>query len=464
MKIAVAKPLFAWDALEDSPSLQTVRTFLEAIPDAPLIDSLQRARGRGRDDYPIVALWGTLLLAIVLRHHSLDACLQELQRNPALRLLIGVESEAQVPKPCNMSRFLAVLGEEPHLSRLRDVFNVLVQRLGQAVPDFGKNTAGDSTGLSGRAADSVELREAEKQQGLPQPTGGRKEYKDDEGKVTKVVEWFGYKLHLLVDVKHEVVLAYRITDTKVGDNEMIGDLLQQAKKNLPEDRIETMAYDKAADDGAVHELLHEEQVRPLIQNRTFQLEEPEKVLGGRTPLNVVYDQAGTLFCYDRVSPTPVRHAMAYIGHEAERGTLKYRCPARHGDWECPSDAACNGERKYGLTVRVKQEIDLRRFPSIPRATKQFERLYKGRTAVERVNGRLKIFWGIDDGQVYGSRRFHAHVGAVLVVHLSLATVLAQTERFEGSYGTMRLSPIAKALRELMKEPPEPVAEPEAVNG
>jgi Transposase DDE domain/Transposase domain (DUF772) len=460
MKIAVAKPLFAWDALEDSPSLQTVRTFLEAIPDAPLIDSLQRARGHGRDDYPIVVLWGTLLLAIVLRHHSLDACLQELQRNPALRLLIGVESEAQVPKPYNMSRFLAVLGEEPHLSRLRDVFNVLVGRLGRAVPDLGKNTAGDSTGLSGRAADSAELREAEQRQGLPQPTGGRKEYKDDEGKVAKVVEWFGYKLHLLVDVKHEVVLSYRITDTKVGDNEMIGDLLQQAKKNLPEDRIETLAYDKAADDGAVHELLHEEQVRPLIQNRTFQLEEPEKVLGGRTPLNVVYDQAGTLFCYDRVSPTPVRHAMAYIGHEAERGTLKYRCPARHGDWECPSDAACNGERNYGLTVRVKQEIDLRRFPSIPRATKQFERLYKGRTAVERVNGRLKIFWGIDDGQVYGSRRFHAHVGAVLVVHLGLATVLAQTERFEGSYGTMRLSPIAQALRELMKEPPEPAA----VNG
>ncbi|MBI2804291.1 MAG: DDE transposase, partial [Planctomycetes bacterium] len=38
---------------------------------------------------------------------------------------------------------------------------------------------------------------------------------------------------------------------------------------------------------------------------------------------------------------------------------------------------------------------MRRFPSIPRATMQFERLYDGRTSVERVNGRLKIFWGID---------------------------------------------------------------------
>ena len=106
-----------------------------------------------------------------------------------------------------------------------------------------------------------------------------------------------------------------------------------------------MAYDKAADDGDVHELLHEEGIKPLIQNRTFKLEEPEKVLGGRTPLNVVYDEAGTVFCYDRVSEPPVRHPMAYIGHEAERGTLKYRCPARHQGWDCPSDAACNGERE-----------------------------------------------------------------------------------------------------------------------
>lgn len=454
MKIAITKPLFAWDDLEDSPSLQTIRAFLEAIPDAALLESLRQARGKGRDDYPVRVLWGTLLLAIGLRHHTMDACLEELQRNAALRLLLGIEAEDKVPKPYNMSRFLATLGQEPHLTHLRQVFDVMIRRLGAAVPDLGKDTAGDSTALSARAADSPDLRQAEQDQGLPQPSGGRKEYKDDNGTVTKVVDWFGYKLHLLVDVKHEVVLSYAITDTKTGDNDMIGALLAQAKQNLPPGRIKTMAYDKAADDGAVHELLHDEQVQPLIQNRNFQVQEPEKVLGGRTPLNVVYDQAGTLFCYDRVSPTPVRHPMAYIGHEPERGTLKYRCPARHGGWDCPSDALCNEARTYGLTVRVKQEIDLRRFPPIPRATKQFERLYKGRTSVERVNARLKIFWGLDDGQVYGARRFHAHVGAVLVVHAALATILAQAERYEGTYGTMRLSPIAQALRAMLQQPLE----------
>lgn len=462
MKIAITKPLFAWDALEDSPSLQSLRRLLEAIPDQALLQSLREARGKGRDDYPVEVLWGTLVLAIALRHLSTDACLEDLQRNPALRLLIGIEAEEKVPDADNMSRFLARLGEEPHLSHLRTVFDVMVQRLGLVVGDLGQDTAGDSTGLAGRAAVSKKLKTAELAQNLPQPTGGKKEYHDDDGKVTKVVEWFGYKLHLMVDVKHEVSLAYHITDTKAGDNERIPELVAQAKRNLPVERIKTLAYDKAADDGAVHEFLHEEGIKPLIQNRNFNLDEPEKVLGGRTPLNVVYDQAGTLFCYDKASAAPVRHPMAYIGREPERGTLKYRCPARHQGWDCPSDAVCNAGRGYGLTVRVKQEIDLRRFPSIPRATKQFERLYDGRTAVERVNARLKIFWGVDDGQVYGARRFHAHVGAVMVVHLAFATLLAQTERREGSYGTMKLSPIAEALREMIQASTASTEQPAAV--
>lgn len=459
MIVTITKPLFAWDCLEDSPSLQSICSSLQAIPDGPLLASLRQARGHGRDDYPVRVLWGTLLLAILLRHISIEACLQDLGRNPALCLLIGIEHESQVPKAYNMSRFLAVLGEQPHLGHLRAIFNVMVTRLGLVVPDLGKDTAGDSTALAGRAAESPRLRAAEQAQGLPQPTGGRKEYHDDNGTVTKIVEWFGYKLHLLVDVKHEVVLSYHVSDTKTGDNDMIPDLVKQAQDNLPERRIETLAYDKAADDRAVHEFLHEHDIKPLIQNRHFQVQEPEKVVGGRTPLNVVYDQAGTLFCYDKVSPAPVRHKMAYIGHEAQRGTLKYRCPARHEGWSCPSDAACNGQRRYGLTVRVKQEIDLRRFPPIPRATQQFERLYKGRTAVERVNSRLKVFWGLDDGQIYGARRFHAQVGAVLVVHLALASLLAQSPRRQGTLGKMRLSPIAKALQNLVQENPGQTAQP-----
>ncbi len=453
MLVHATKPLFPWDELELSPTLATIRQTLQAIPDATLLDALRQRRHNGCDTYPVSVLWGVLLLAIVLRHATLEACLDELRRNAPLRLLIGIESEGAVPHGWNLTRFLAVLGQAPYLDLLRDTFDRMVQRLGLAVPDLGRHSAGDSTALAGRREPNAERVQAEIEQGLPQASGGRKEYKGDDGTVTKVVEWFGYKLHLLVDARHEVVLGYHVTDTKAGDNERIAALVEQAQANLPAERIETLAYDKAADDGQVHETLHAEGIKPVIQNRSCWPKEgeQEKVIGGRIPLHVVHDEGGTVYCYDTVSAVPVRRAMSYAGHEADRGTLKYRCPAKVEGFACPSEQKCNAGKSYGMTVRVPQEIDLRRFPSIPRGTKQFERLYKGRTSVERVNARLKIFWGIDDGNVVGARRFCAHVGAVLVVHLAFATLLAAAQRHEGSFGSMKLSPIAVKLRERMGE-------------
>lgn len=445
MRITTTQPLFAWEALEDSPSLRTIREFLAAVPDARLLNSLHQWRGRGRDDYPVSVLWGTLLLTVLLRHPNMEACLGELRRNRALRELIGIKSESKVPKKWNMSRFLEVLGTEPHPSLLREVFDAMIQRLGEVVVDLGAHTAGDASGLNARR--EQKSKKARDTSGLPEPAGGRKEYTDESGKVVKVVEWFGYKFHLLVDAKHEVVLAYQISSTKKGDNEVLPALVDQARANLPAGRIKTLAYDKAADDRKVHRFLHRANISPLIENRRLWTDQTEMMLPGHDGnSNMVYDEAGTVYCYDKVSDPPVRHKMSYIGHEPARGTLKYRCPAKHEGWRCPSGRVCNAGKRYGLTVRVKRQIDLRRFPPIPRATKQFERRYKGRTAVERVNARIKVFWGADDGNITGARRFHAYLGGVMVVHAGLATLLAAAPRREGTLGKMRLSVVAQALR------------------
>jgi hypothetical protein len=435
----LCRPLFPWDELQDSPSLQAIRSLLGSIPDGRLLHLLAERRHNGCDKYPVRVLWGCLLLAILLRYPSMEACLEELRRNAGLRLLIDIEREDDVPHGWNLSRFLAILGSEPFRTELVAIFDAMVRHLGETVPDLGRHTAGDSTQLSGRLEPDEQRRAQEIGQGLPQPSGGRKEYKDDEGKVTKVVEWFGYKLHLLVDARHEVALAYHLTDTKAGDNEEIEPLVGHAQANLPPDRIETVAYDKAGDDIKVHEALTERGVKPVIQNRSCWPKdgEQEKVIGGRVPLHVVHDEAGTVYCYDTSDP-PVRRRMSYAGHEKDRETLKYRCPAKVEGFACPAESRCNAGKSYGMTVRVPQEIDLRRFPSIPRGTAQFERLYNGRTSVERVNGRLKVFWGADDGNVVGSRRFHAHVGAVMIVHLAFATRLAQKQQNEGSFGKMKL--------------------------
>lgn len=452
MKIHVSKPLFAWDELEDSPTLKTLKQFLETLPDEKLVASLEAARGKGRNDVPVRVAWGIIVLSIALRHPSIEHCLAELRRNGSLRKLIGIRSEEAVPKKWNLSRFLDTLGQEPHLSLLHEVFNQIVRKLAEAVPNLGENTAGDATGLNARRKKPARAA-TETAEGLPQASGGRKEYMDDDGNVVKVVEWFGFKLHLLADVKNEVALAYRITDTKTGDNETLPLLLSDAQENLPEGRIRTLAYDKAADTNEVHEVLSKAKIKAVIHNRSlWDKNEQERMLPGHDGnSNVVYDEAGTVYCYDRVSEPMVRHRMAYIGHEPARETLKYRCPAMHEGWKCPMAKICNAGKSYGMTVRVPREIDLRRFPALPRATKKFERLYRGRSAVERLNARLKVFWGADDGNVTGSRRFFAHLGVVMVVHAVFAVLLASAPRWDGTLSQTKLSPIAQALHGRPKE-------------
>ena len=73
MIIHATKPLFAWDCLEDSPSLQTIRDLLAALPDGKLLNSLRTARGKGRDDFPVTVLWGVVVLRVALRHVTMEA-------------------------------------------------------------------------------------------------------------------------------------------------------------------------------------------------------------------------------------------------------------------------------------------------------------------------------------------------------------------------------------------------------
>ncbi len=153
--IHAPKPLFVWDCLEESPSLQTIKDLLAALPDGKLLNSLRTARGKGRDDYPVSVLWGVVVLRAALRHSTTEAVLGELRRNEGLRRIIGIESESGVPNKWNMSRFEEVLDQEPHRTLLKYVFDVLIQRLSTAVADLRTDTAGDATALSARRKDTL---------------------------------------------------------------------------------------------------------------------------------------------------------------------------------------------------------------------------------------------------------------------------------------------------------------------
>ena len=68
MAWSTTRRLFAWEALEDGPTIRTIRKLLEVIPDERFLASLTKGRGRGRNDVPVQVAWRILVLTAALRH------------------------------------------------------------------------------------------------------------------------------------------------------------------------------------------------------------------------------------------------------------------------------------------------------------------------------------------------------------------------------------------------------------
>ena len=184
--------------------------------------------------------------------------------------------------------------------------------------------------------------EAEVADGLPQPSGGKKEYNDAKARSSRSSNGSATSCTCWWTPSTRSSWPIEVTTANSADNKSLPDLVQQGQANLPEGRIETLAYDKAADDGESTSCFTRPTFSPVIQNRHLWKDQTEQMLPGHDgKSNIVYDEAGTVHCYDRTSQPIVRHPMAYIGYEPQRETLKYRCPARHEGWTCPHDEVCN---------------------------------------------------------------------------------------------------------------------------
>lgn len=85
------RPLFSWNDVEPRPDLVRLEKVLKALPDEELLRALEQRRGRGRDDYPIRAMWRALIAGVVFQHVSVESLLRELRRNPALLDVCGFD-------------------------------------------------------------------------------------------------------------------------------------------------------------------------------------------------------------------------------------------------------------------------------------------------------------------------------------------------------------------------------------
>jgi hypothetical protein len=426
----VAPYLFTWKDVEAKSDLERLMVVLEHIPDEALMGRLEKQRKWGRDDYPIRPVWNSVLAGVVYQHQSIDSLRRELLRNAELRQFCGFDphkGSGAVPPSWVYTRFLKLLFK--YEGEIDGMFDRLVDELKALLPDLGFSVAVDSKGVN--SAGRPTKRTGEDRRRDMDANWGKKTYrgKREDGTLwEKVVKWFGYKIHLLVDTKYEMPIGYQVTRASVSDSKQLLPLVKRVREKHSEIHrdMDTASGDKGYDsEENCRELYDEHGIKPVIDIRRMWRDKETRLLDPNRSDNIVYDEVGTVYC---ICPkTGEQRSMSYGGFEKGRMTLKYICPVRAYGLRCWGRDQCTHATK---SERISLEIDRRIFTPVSRSSYAWEREYKKRTAVERVNSRLDVSFGFERHFIRGQKKMEIRVGLALCVMLAMAVGRIKEERQE----------------------------------
>jgi len=421
-------PLFSCEEFftekDDNSRLLMVLT---ALPDEKLVGWLQARRWKARNDYPWAMLWRCLIAKYVYQIPTYAELIRELHRNGSLRWLVGIESPEGVPHDYQLSRLLKLLSSEEGLARLDEMFAGLVDRLGELLPPLGRHLAVDGTAV--HAYSNTERKELSDKDAAWSARKKKQRRKKETGEVEERLEyWFGYVVHLVVDCDTELPVAYEVTPADVSETTKFEPLLKDLQQEHPgiTARTEVVTSDAGYDSGKNCKFVLEEyKALPIIKMR---LTQPREEIC----------QAAEALCNELGTPLCLSlHPMKYWGRDGDY--LKWRCPVACGEKvKCMVRGGCSTS-KYGRVLKISLWEDPRRWPGLARESKKWTRLYKHRTAVERVHARLKDYLQLDQLTVRGLAKVKVHTALGLLVLLAGALAMAQEGRVEAVRKTVRLA-------------------------
>jgi transposase len=213
--------------------------------------------------------------------------------------------------------------------------------------------------------------------------------KNSEG---KNVFWYGYKAHLAVGTTSQYILQSLFSSGSLNDGKAAIPLLKgiHERMQLSTIRYETMdaGYDYEPIYTQIHRMRHQSVIAYNKRN------EPEPV---------GFNQ--------HFAPTCVReHSYLYDSFDMKYETLKYTRPKECKDCPLANDGLCQ------KTYKMKITKDLRRYTAPARGSKAWKTIFKRRTAVERVNAYLKLYFQLNNVRYRTGKRAKVHFDLVTLVY------------------------------------------------
>ena len=401
MKIITQISVFDYSKIEILGDLERCKLLINNVPDEKIVNILIKMRGKGRNDYPIIPLWNSILIMPLIECYTIGQLRRELSRNSDLRKLCGFNDADYyygkcklVPPPKAYSNMFNNLKKiEPEL---KDCFNMLRDFMYATLKDFGKDVGEDGKIFSSRAKSpsKVEVTDARSETDADF-TFKDNYYKDQDGKTkVKRTKYFGFRVHILGDVNYELPIEYTVTKASNSEREELKKHINMLSKEMLE-KIITLSADKGYDGKPVIDFLIKKGISPVIDicNHWEKGEDTKQY----KDTNIIYTYDGKVsIVLDNVNIEPLK----YLGYDKVKNKLRY------------------GYKKNVYSIDVN--YDTREFTPIARDSKKWQRIYNKRTALERINGRLDRDFNLENNKVRGLKKATVMIDIMMIGMLAMA--------------------------------------------
>jgi hypothetical protein len=351
---------------------------LSALLDSPeigsLIAELDALRWTGRKGYGARTLIGACLVKSLYALPTWTRTARLIAEHNALRESIG-----GAPSEWACYRFTVKLRQ--HHAALANCLDRVTASLRTELPEYGQDVATDASDLpayaNGQRFVSKNGPERERFSDPDASWGHRSAISTRKGG-----GFYGFKISAAVCARTELPIAWRVETVRAHESSLADDLLDQVKERVT---AQTATLDKGYDVGPVYEACERVGVLPIIPLRKT----PAVVRGEHRP------------------PTCEHGTWTFADADFKRKRTKWRCPSG----QCAP-----------ASVWIKAD---RLHPLIPRETKRWGDLYRGRGAVERTFGRLKNEYGLKPLRVRGLARVQLHADLTCLAMLASALARAR---------------------------------------
>ena len=444
-----------WHRYLDHCELQRLEGIFDQLDFSETVEAIQAQRNfSGRQDWPIEAMLRALFAMSVLQHRSTESFRRELMRNPTLMMALGFKLKAKADQRCDSNQFLPypvpssaafsrlrrkLMEVEKKTGVLRKQFERQRERFAEQCSDYGRHTGFDGKAVESHSTGRKLASRTDPVTGQSQTSdpdaawGCHRQYRTDDNAREQVTEkvWFGYSLTVLGDVSHELPIDFNLAPACDNENPHCEALLERFVGSDLGRRCETFVADRGLDNDKIRKKLHERDILALIDTRSLwqehnldpdQLKAPTRSLDANVYDTMLRTECGDLYC--RCPESGHIRLMHYQGYEKKRATLKWVCPAAAFEFDCQGKDECYrlGQVRAGAKSRVvRTKVDagnLRQHPALPPSTLKWKRLYRKRSAMERINSRVA------DGFMLHSHYLRGRQSMELKITISMTVMLA----------------------------------------